>query len=55
MSARSISMLVETSLFVLGHWNINFVNGTSPVNDEEGQSLCDSRQAERSGNRWVKE
>jgi hypothetical protein len=28
-SARSISMLVETSLFVLGHWNNNFVNGAS--------------------------
>ena len=29
MSARSISMCVWTSLFVLGHSNINFVNGTS--------------------------
>jgi hypothetical protein len=29
MSARSISTLVWTSFFVLGHSNINFVNGTS--------------------------
>ena len=29
MSARSISMPVGTRLFVLGHSNINFINGAS--------------------------
>ena len=39
MSARSISILVETSLFVFGHWNINFVNGTSTCHRRRSAEL----------------
>jgi hypothetical protein len=39
ISARSISTCVGTSFFVLGHLNINCVNGTSSSHWEEGQTF----------------
>jgi hypothetical protein len=42
-------MLVETSFFVLGHWNINFVSGTSTDHRRRRAELTHSGQADQSG------
>jgi hypothetical protein len=48
-------MLVETSLFVFGHWNINVVNEASTRHRRRTAQLMRFGLRERSGNMWVSE